>query len=179
VDGHQIRRWEGVLRRLPVTIPNPFDPWAFRDAVARQRRRPIRILRLDTARDGVVGCGLWVRARVADYIVVDRDAPRELAGHLLCHELAHILLDHKGLMPFASAALGFDRLDPEMIQRVLGRSGRFSDSEERDAEGLATVVRSFAARRSPVPRPRDGDSADMVAIDRVSSVFCGDRGWLS
>ncbi|REF94602.1 hypothetical protein DFJ67_0541 [Asanoa ferruginea] len=175
MDGHHRRRHERLLRDLEVTIPTPFDPWEFCRHVAERRARPIHILRMDTTE--AASCGLWLATQKADYVVVDEGAPAVLAGHIILHELAHMLLGHTGQIKLDAAALGFEVLDPTMVQRVLGRTSRYLTEEERDAEGFASVIKSFAARWSPVPRPRDGDAEHAAVIDRFSSALAGDRRW--
>lgn len=173
----EIRRHEQLLRRLDVEIPAPFDARAFAARIAERRGRPIHILPMDTS-DATAPCGLWLATAKADYIVVDDRAPRVLREHILLHELAHLLCDHTGQLRLDAARLTFDQLDPAMVARVLGRTSRYPDAQEREAEGVASVISRFAARRSPVPRPRGGTTDPAAAeLDRVSSALAADRTW--
>ncbi|MEU4422108.1 hypothetical protein AB0F81_15895 [Actinoplanes sp. NPDC024001] len=170
----EIRRYEQLLRRLDITIPVPFDARAFSEHIADKRGRPIHLLPMDTS-DAGAPCGLWLATARADYIVVDNRAPAVLREHILLHELAHMLCDHSGRLRLDS--LGFDFLDPAVVERVLGRTTRYPDAQEREAEGVASVISRFAARRSPVPRPRDPADVRTAALDRVSSALAADRNW--
>ncbi|MFC7533883.1 hypothetical protein [Actinoplanes sp. GCM10030250] len=171
-----IRRYEQILRRLDITIPVPFDARTFGEHIAEKRGRPMHILPMDTS-DAVAPCGLWLSTDRADYIVVDERAPAVLREHILLHELAHMLCDHTGRLQLDAADLSFDFLDPAMVERVLGRTSRYPDGQEREAEGVASVISRFAARRSPVPRPRDEEDTRTAALDRVSSALAADRSW--
>lgn len=177
MDARRVQRYEQRLRELNVTIPVPFDPWTFAGHVAEQRGRPITILPLDTS-EAAAACGLWLSTLKADYVVLDSAAPRGLKAHILLHELAHMLLEHSGQVTLDAQALNFEFLDPGMVRRVLARTTRYSTTEERDAEGLASVLEAFAARRSPVPRPRRPDAGPTSVLDRFASAIAGDRKWL-
>jgi hypothetical protein len=176
VRAREIRRYEQLLRRLDATIPVPFDALTFAGNIAERRDRAIHILPMDTS-DATAPCGLWMATAKADYIVVDNRAPAALREHILLHELAHLLCDHTGRLRLDAAGLDFDILDPAMVERVLGRTSRYPDEQEREAEGLASVISRFAARRSPLPRPRDATDAGTAELDRVSSAFVADRTW--
>lgn len=172
----EIRRYEQLLRRLDITIPVPFDAPSFSEHIAEKRGRPIHLLAMDTS-DATAPCGLWLATGRADYIVVDDRAPAVLREHILLHELAHMLCEHSGRLRLEAADLSFDFLDPAMVERVLGRTSHYPDAQEREAEGLASVISRFAARRSPVPRPRDATDTRTAALDRVSSALAADRNW--
>ncbi|MBG0564967.1 hypothetical protein [Actinoplanes aureus] len=172
----EIRRYEQLLRRLDITIPVPFDARTFSEHIADKRGRPIHILPMDTS-DATAPCGLWLATAKADYVVVDNRAPAVLREHILLHELAHLLCDHRGRLRLDAADLSFDFLDPAMVERVLGRTSHYPDAQEREAEGVASVISRFAARRSPVPRPRDDADERTAALDRVSSALAADRSW--
>ncbi|GIF74209.1 hypothetical protein SAMN05421812_12566 [Asanoa hainanensis] len=88
-----------------------------------------------------------------------------------------MLLGHVGLIPLTGEALGLEHIDPAVVKRVLGRTSRYPTKDERDAEALATYLRSYAGRWTPAPRPRPGDNADARVIDRISATLAGDRRW--
>lgn len=176
-----VRRYEQRLRELNITIPTPFDARTFCDHIAEQRGRSITIMMLDTS-EAAINCGLWLSTVKADYIVVDATAPPVLRDHILMHELAHMLWNHKGLLQLDATALGLDIIDPAVVERVLGRDSgyttRYASAQEQEAEGLATVIAGFAARRSPVPRPRNADNGTASVLDRFSSALAADRQWM-
>ncbi|MEV6302223.1 hypothetical protein AB0M02_22595 [Actinoplanes sp. NPDC051861] len=172
----EVRRYEQMLRELDITIPVPFDARSFGEHIAAKRGRPLHILPMDTS-EAVAPCGLWMATAKADYVVVDERAPAVLREHILLHELAHMLCDHTGRLSLDATDLSFEFLDPAMVERVLGRTSRYPDEQEREAEGLASVISQFAARRSPVPRPSDAADERTAALDRVSSALAADRSW--
>ncbi|MEV0732260.1 hypothetical protein [Polymorphospora sp. NPDC050346] len=187
MDKKRVRNAEQLLRQLPFTIPVPFDVGKFVDLVAEHRGRPIHILKLDSTVLQVLNldtdetetpCGLWLSTAAADYIVVDGTAPPVLRDHSLLHELSHMLCDHTGLLQLDASTLRFDTLDTAVVQRVLGRTSRYPNEEERDAETLASVIGEFAARRSPVPRPGTTDDETAAVLDRFSATLAADRRWL-
>jgi hypothetical protein len=183
VDAKPVRRYEQMLRELNITIPSPFDAREFCKNVAEQRGRPINVLMVDTS-GAKAPCGLWVSTDRADYITIDAKAPPVLRDHILMHEISHMLCDHRGLLQIDPDKLELDDeiIDPAVVQRVLGRNSgytsRYDTKEERDAEGLASVIAEFAARRSPVPRPRHSAAGTAAVLDRFSSALVGDRRWL-
>ncbi|BCJ56252.1 hypothetical protein Asp14428_77270 [Actinoplanes sp. NBRC 14428] len=176
MKARQIRRYEQRLRDLDITIPVPFDARTFCAHIAERRGRPIHVLSLDTSA-AAAPCGLWLATDKADYIAVDEKAPPVLRSHILLHELAHMLCDHTGRLELDTATPAFTILDPEMVKRVLGRTSRYPDEQEREAEGLASVFIRFAAQRSPVPRPRGSDDSATAELDRVSAALAADRSW--
>lgn len=187
VDKKRVRHAEQLLRKLRLTIPVPFNVDEFVQSVAEHRGRPIHILDLDAKalhifnpddRHTEAPCGLWLSTAAADYIAVDPTAPAVLRTHTLLHELSHMLCDHTGLLRLDTSTLRFDNIDPDIVQRVLGRTNRYPTDEERDAETLASVIGEFAARRSPVPRPNTPDNGPAAVLDRFSSALAADRRWL-
>lgn len=181
VEARPVRRYEQRLRELAITIPTPFDARTFCSNVAEQRDRPITVIMMDTSAVAAP-CGLWLSTNMADYVVVDSTAPPVLRDHILLHETAHIICDHQGLLEVDARMLNLDIIDPAVIERVLGRNSgyahRYGTDEEREAEGLASVITEFAARRSPVPRPQRPGNHAAAVLDRFSSALAGDRRWL-
>ncbi|MFF5085324.1 hypothetical protein ACFY36_50495 [Actinoplanes sp. NPDC000266] len=180
MDAKPVRRYEQRLRDLKITIPTPFDARAFCDHVAEQRGRPMTVIMMD-AGEATAPCGLWLATKKADYIVVDSTVPPVMRDHILLHETAHIICDHRGLLNVTPEMLQLDVLDPAVVERVLGRNSgindRYDTAEEREAEGLASVITEFAARCSPVPRPRQSGTDTAAVLDRFSSALVGDRHW--
>ncbi|MBM2623873.1 hypothetical protein JIG36_51130 [Actinoplanes sp. LDG1-06] len=181
MEARPVRRYEQRLRELAITIPTPFDARAFCAHVAEQRGRPITVIMMDTS-EVSAPCGLWLSTNKADYVVVDSTAPPVLRDHILLHETAHIICNHKGLLQVDAKLMGLDIIDPAVVERVLGRNSgyakRYGTAEEREAEGLASVITEFAARRSPVPRPTKPGNDTAAVLDRFSSALAGDRRWL-
>ena len=172
----EVRRFEQRLYELDITVPVPFDPWDFCAHVAEKRGRPIHILPMDVS-EAAAPCGLWLETEKADYFAVDPSAPRFLQGHILLHELSHLLCNHRGRLQLDASLLTFDFIDPVLVKRVLGRATGYPTEDEREAEGLASVFHHLAAQRSPVPRLRDPADRKAAALNRVSATFSADRRW--
>ncbi|MCP3819675.1 hypothetical protein NLX86_16685 [Streptomyces sp. A3M-1-3] len=151
-------RCEAVAATLD--IPRPFDLDVLCARIAAQRGRPLRLVALEGAPDGSMPCGVWVATQSADLIFFE---PATSALHklqIVLHELAHLLLGHGApdaerpayagrlLGEHASAQTASahtddededDELDLEQVLHILGRTS-YSDSEEKDAELLATIL---------------------------------------
>jgi hypothetical protein len=142
------KRCEARLRDLPMPIP--FDARTLCEQVARERGRPIRLFPMA----GLTGvCGLWVATETTDLIFYEEVTTPPHQEHIILHELSHVLCDHYPESLPAQALL--PSLDPEMVRRVLGRSG-YSTAEEREAEMLATLIQQRArGGTGPLDRLRD------------------------
>ncbi|BCJ62986.1 DUF6545 domain-containing protein [Polymorphospora rubra] len=130
---------------LPVPIPAPFDASRFVADLAAARGRRIVVHPMTLPTTGAL-CGLSVAEGNTDHILVAADTPTLHHHHVLLHELAHILLDHRSHIP-TTASLA---LAPELVERVLGRTPRdsYTDTQEREAEDLATTIAVHAATRT-------------------------------
>lgn len=123
-------------------MPVPFDAHALCEQVSLQRGRPIRLIPMARL-TGV--CGLWVATDTTDLIFYEQETTPPHSEHIILHELSHLLCDHypASLSPAEQARLLLPTLDPEMVRRVLGRTG-YSTVEEREAETLASMIRQRA-----------------------------------
>lgn len=130
------KRCEARVRDLPM--PVPFDARTLCEQVARQRGRPIRLVPMA----GLTGvCGLWVATDTTDLIFYEEVTTPPHQEHIILHELSHVLCDHYPTSLRTETLL--PNLDPDMVRRVLGRSG-YSTEEEREAEMLASLIRQRA-----------------------------------
>jgi len=134
------RRCAALVRDLPM--PVPFDARTLCEQVAAQRGRPIRLMPME----GLSGvCGVWVATATSDLIFYEQVTTPPHQEHIILHELGHLLCDHHR----SPDALGLPveqllpSLDPELVQRVLGRAG-YTSEEEREAELLASMIRERA-----------------------------------
>ncbi|MCG8920784.1 hypothetical protein L6E12_34015 [Actinokineospora sp. PR83] len=134
------RRHAVLLRELPV--PVPFDAGALCARVAERRGRPIRLVPMA----GLTGvCGMWVATDTADLVFHESDTTPPHRDHIILHELAHLLCDHRISIPLAEQARALlPDLDPDVVRRVLGRTAH-SGPEEREAEHLAYLIRHRGA----------------------------------
>lgn len=188
MERKRVRAFEQRLRNMNLAMPQPFSAERFAESVAEHRGRPLTILMVDTSQIAM-HCGLWVSTAQADYVLADSEAPPVLRSHILLHEFGHMLCNHQGRLRFdqdllrirpGAVSSDLDDIDPDVIERVLGRSAgyvdRYDTPEEREAEGLASVIAAYAARTSPIAvQTADPASLD---LDRLSSALAGDRRWL-
>jgi len=89
-------------------------------------------------------CGMWIRAAEGvDYIFVHESTSRVHQDHIIAHEVAHILRDHRGSSEFRQANPMTDRLvstlDPAVVTMMLGRSG-YEYEDEREAELIGSYL---------------------------------------
>ncbi|HET9516686.1 MAG TPA: hypothetical protein VFO77_03050 [Actinoplanes sp.] len=168
-----LRRYcDAQVNRLEreVGIPHPFDLGTLISRVADWRGRPIHLLPYDHLAGAV--CGLWLALPDADVIGFARTTPL-LEEHTVLHELGHMLCDHRGTGdPGSDVARQLTPdLDPALVRRFLGRTS-YSDTDEQQAEMIATLIMQKVADRRPrADAPaRPGLRAE---LDRLSSTFDG------
>ncbi|WP_455354827.1 hypothetical protein [Streptomyces sp. SYSU K217416] len=160
-------RCEAVAATLD--IPRPFDLDVLCARIAAQRGRPLRLVPLEGAPDGSMPCGVWVATSSADLIFYEPATSALHKLQIVLHELAHLLLGHGApdaeQPAYAGRLLGEsvwtgspgpdgartgsadanedededDEIDLEQVLHILGRTS-YSDSEEKDAELLATIL---------------------------------------
>ncbi len=122
-----------TLDRLPALAGSIEE---FVDAVAEQRSRPIVVHDLPTGIESESLCGLWLATDQADLVFIAPNLAGPHRDHVVMHELAHVLLDHRlGLSETLTA------ISPKLASRMLARTA-YSDPQERQAEQLASMVLS-------------------------------------
>lgn len=158
------RRCAAVLRELP--LPAAFDVRTLCAELGARRGRPIRLLPVAGLFDV---CGLWIATDRTDLIAYEANTTAPHQDHIVLHELGHVLCDHfpATLSPAEQARILLPDLDPELVNRVLGRAG-YTSVEEREAEFIATLLGQRAGLT------HGGDSV----ADRLRSALenDGDRG---
>jgi hypothetical protein len=138
-----VRRASGKGRHAALVreldIPAPFDLDEFVAGLERQRHRPIRLSPFSSGPG--VPCGLWIGTAEADYIYHEQGTTPYHQTHIALHELAHMLLDHRGATQVWEKLVNLlvPDVDPQLVQLILGRS-MYSTEEERDAETLASLI---------------------------------------
>lgn len=127
------------------------DDLLSRVELARGRR--IRVMAIDLSRSGV--SGLWAATTDADFIVVEQTAGLARREAIVCHELAHVLLDDEADVADADVLVWAEdvarqTLGTRLAARVLGRHG-YEHESERQAEILGShiALRLAEARRAP------------------------------
>lgn len=138
MTGHDRRlaRWcRRQLRELDLRPPVRLED--LRLAIERKRGRPLRIAthNLEAATFGV-----WFALDDRDVVLVQRHTARAHQPHIICHELAHMLLEH----PSDSAAEdALEQLTPHLgdttRRLTMQRRSCYDEKHERDAEFVATI----------------------------------------
>jgi O-methyltransferase involved in polyketide biosynthesis len=127
--------------RLP-SLPAPWSVDAYVGLIAGQRQREIVLRPIAAAPDSAL-CGLLVSTEERDHIGLVEGMPQVLRDHTVLHELAHLILGHRGTQGQHWAALHEDT------------DSRYGDADERAAELLATAIAAAAGPPSgpPVDEP--------------------------
>lgn len=159
------RLWQRCRRTVDaLSLPDPFDVAEFVRALAARRGRPIEMVPV-TARPNLP-CGLLLTTAGADYILYSADTTPLHQQHILLHEAAHLVCGHDTAAPVGGS--GTDALLPHLpdalVHRVLGRTV-YTEPQEREAELLASLIRSRAARDERAPALAEGEQR------RLGSVF--------
>ncbi|AKN16941.1 hypothetical protein MHAE_01380 [Mycobacterium haemophilum DSM 44634] len=139
-----------LARELP--IPVPWDRNVFIDNLARQRRRPIRLMPSDTSAFTEGPCGLWLIFDDEDVILYDAGTSDYHIDQIVCHEVGHMVLGHRshqGSTDKTPKLELFSKMLPDLdlttIQNVLGRKS-FADDQELDAENFAHTLMCASAK---------------------------------
>jgi hypothetical protein len=166
------RRCDSHVRTLAEVggIPDPFTLDEFMARLSARRGRRIVLHPTDYVTGAA--CGMWLRLSDIDIIVYARTALLH-QEHIVLHEVAHMLGEHRGqtgLNDVVRRDLMPD-LDPATVQSILNR-GSYTDAEEQEAELLATLILERVADRRP-GRSTDLDVDLAPEIDRLKSTFSG------
>ncbi|MFC5663648.1 hypothetical protein ACFP3U_11720 [Kitasatospora misakiensis] len=162
-------RCDGLIGQLDVA--GRFGVEQLADAVARRRGRPLRLIPLPKADAGGSGiCGVWLALGETDHVYFSAVTSPVHQSHIVLHELAHILLDHRQEGEPDPEALGaiFPDLDPAMAARLLARDRtRATGGQEQEAELLASLMWQHF---DTVPVARPGASRE--SAEALSLVMC-------
>ncbi|MBT2528508.1 hypothetical protein J7E91_24610 [Streptomyces sp. ISL-99] len=164
-------RYKKLISRFE--LPYPFEVEDLCAAVAVERGRPLRLLPMPAGLASDTGvCGMWVSFGTADLVYYASVTSRPHQTHIVLHELAHILLDHResSVPDPAMLAQLFPDLDPAMAVRLLGRSRtKATTQQEHEAELLASIMwQHFNVAPVAVPTAT-ADTAD--TLSRVMGAF--------
>lgn len=146
-------------RLADLDLPRPFDVAEFCAGIGRRRGRPLHLLGLDLPVDGPRG--FCVSTKRSDYIAYEKATSPLHQEHIILHEASHLLCGHTGndALSREHASRLFPTLDPDLVERVLGRTS-YSTEEEREAELLASMILRAVHRRDRVPRLPARSGAD-------------------
>ncbi|MFJ8015623.1 hypothetical protein [Streptomyces sp. NPDC096339] len=163
------RRCESILAEFE--LPDPFTVDSFRDALARQRGRPIVMEPLPAL--GLNSpCGAWITLPSVDVVLYEQRTSPAHQDLIKLHELGHVLCGHTPNVELARLAGALTELTPELLARTLGRArSNFDDVEEQEAEMIAVLLADLAgADRVGTPSSRRLASSLAHPIRRL-------RGW--
>ncbi|MGW1815416.1 hypothetical protein ACWCQM_17885 [Streptomyces sp. NPDC002125] len=127
----QRRASEGFVRGLRLP-PAP----SIRDLAPEIERRTGRAVELQPAElDWSAPCGMWVATKSRHIVFFDPRTTLAHQDHIIAHEFAHMLRNHKGGVSIGGETVGglLPDLDPELIQMVLGRT-QYDEKDEMEAE---------------------------------------------
>ncbi|SBW22901.1 hypothetical protein FDG2_3288 [Candidatus Protofrankia californiensis] len=111
-------------------------------------------------------CGMWMRSvEGVDYIFVHENTSRVHQDHIIAHEIAHILRDHRGSLAFLRANPMTDRLvptlDPAVVKMMLGRSN-YEYEDEREAELIGSYIQRLIHRTGRLAGNHDRMAATLL-----------------
>ena len=174
------------LRQLlnDLDIRPPLDVVELCRRVGETRGKPIRLVPHPIPVPGPFG--VWVTTDAADYILYQQETSKSHQGHIVLHEVGHLLAGHRSdgeddtLLADLYPDVGPDvlreqypDLAPDAVRRALRRSS-YDTVQEREAETVATIILEWA---SVLDRIAPTISTDATA-QRMGTAL-GDRmGWL-
>jgi hypothetical protein len=136
------RRLAAIAGELEISAPFVLSEFVAR--LEHARRRPI-VIRPFTQPEASPVFGLWLAMKNADYIYHADGTSAYHQTHIVLHEIAHLILDHKGTQAWQGSARRLTPgVDPELVALILGRSV-YRTAEEHDAETLASLILARAA----------------------------------
>src|SRR4051794_28622757 len=105
-----------------LDLPSPFDVQTFCHSLEQARGRAIRLVpkALPTGSPS----GLCVSTKTGDYIFYEAQTSPLHQEHIILHEVAHLICDHRAISVSRQevSQLLLPDLDPQVVQRVLGRT---------------------------------------------------------
>lgn len=129
-----------ALRR--IDCPQPWSREGLLRSISTQRGRTVTVEQVSGALS-TEACGLLIQFGVEDRIILGSGMPTWHQDAVTAHELAHLLLGHRGDLNDAEASHGlaayFPDLDLTEVHRLLRREDH-SSLEEYEAEYLATLI---------------------------------------
>jgi hypothetical protein len=110
--------------------------------------------------------GLWVAAESADMIFYEEHTTPPHQEHIVLHELSHVLCNHYPAQLSAGEHMRMlmPDLDPQMVQRILGRT-TYLAVEEQEAELLASLIQQ-RAQREATP-----DHSTTAVAEKINAAF--------
>lgn len=176
------RRCRRLLTELDIRPP--LDVAELCRRVGQTRGKPIRLVPHPIPVPGPFG--VWIATEAADYILYQRETSKAHQGHIVLHELGHILAGHSGdaeddtllaelYLDVEPGALRerYPDLEPDAVRRALRRTS-YDTEQEREAETVATIILEWASVLDRVASPA---SAHATA-QRMGAALYDRLGWL-
>ncbi|WP_406083543.1 ImmA/IrrE family metallo-endopeptidase [Micromonospora zamorensis] len=135
---HRLRKHcEQIVADLEV--PEPFDIQKLCDVLGERRGRPIHLVPIKLPAHTV--CGMCVPTGDFDAIFFEQDTSPLHQQLIIGHELGHLLAGHRAteVLDADASRLLLPDLDPQLVQRSLGRSN-YAAAEEREAEMIGSLL---------------------------------------
>lgn len=125
-----------------ICLPQPWSREALLQCISSQRGRLVTVEPVEGALS-TEACGLLLQLDDADRIVLGSGMPEWHQDAVIAHELAHLLLDHRGDLGATDAPHAMDIYFPDLdmaeVHRLLRRQDH-SSVEEYEAEFLGTLI---------------------------------------
>ncbi|MFJ9580801.1 hypothetical protein ACIRQF_30980 [Streptomyces sp. NPDC101191] len=137
-----------------LDLPEPFDINTLVDQLEQRRGRAISLVPMALPPDRGP-CGLWVAMPDVDYIVYQQNTRKAHQGHIVLHEIGHILCQHESTPAEQDevSRLLLPNIDPALVRVVLGRTS-YDRHEEKAAELVASLIPLQAAGSAPLPETK-------------------------
>ncbi|ABP56626.1 ImmA/IrrE family metallo-endopeptidase [Salinispora tropica] len=161
---HLRKRCKRVVAALDM--PETFDLPELCRLLGERRGRPIHLVPISLPVHSV--CGMWVPTDTFDAIFYEQHTSPIHQMLIIGHELGHLLAGHRPaavLDPDASKLLLPD-LDPQTVQRFLGRSN-YAAEEEREAEMIGSLLLRRLRDSSGSGQDTPGDGPEAALYDRL------------
>lgn len=146
-----------------LAMPDSFDMPDLCRFLGGRRGRPIHLVPISLPVHTV--CGMWVPTGTFDAVFYEQDTSPIHQLLIIGHELGHLLAGHRpaAVLDPDAAKLLLPDLDPQTVQRFLGRS-TYAAEEEREAEMIGSLllrrIRDSSHPAEP-ETPRDDPEADL------------------
>ncbi|MFI0806359.1 hypothetical protein [Streptomyces echinatus] len=157
MNDSELRRYCADLVRQ-LNLPEPFNINALIDQMEERRGRPISLIPMPLPPDRGL-CGMWVVTPDVDYVIYQAKARKAHQGHIVLHEIGHMLCDHESTPAEEEeiSRLLLPNIEPALVRTVLGRTC-YDRSEEKAAELVASLISLQTTKAAPGPttsRPKD------------------------
>ncbi|MGW2601128.1 toxin [Streptomyces klenkii] len=167
-SGRALRRLrrgaDALLTRLE--LPDHCDIVTLCEHLSRERGRPLHLA--PVIMGASYPCGMWVALDTADIVIFEANTSRLHQDHIIAHELAHMMCNHRGeTEPVGTSGLFtmFPNLDAQRVRDALGRTS-YSTEEEQEAEIMASLILEHVTR-PPLESRWDVPSVDAETVARI------------